>query len=214
MSVSDLDDILHLLPGHNCGRCGFKQCSEFASALLAGKSIESCPFMEQERFSSNRSRILEIVSTGAEEERIIGVIDGEAADFVLSPLPGEHSCREDLYPFNRNVELKAGDTIRYRPFGCPITHFARILRTSNGLMTVHIIGPRHMMGEPGFEPLEIGICMVAAFEGVITRGKMPHVGETVRFLPRHCMMGKVHSGIVVSLEGNTARIEGIDLKVW
>jgi len=170
--------------------------------------------MDQERFSSNRSRIKEIISAGIEEKRIIGVIDGETADFALSPLVGEHSCREDLYPFDRDVELTVGDTIRYRPFGCPITHFAKIIRTLNGLVTVHIIGPRHMMGEPGFEPLDIGICMVAAFEGIIERGKMPHVGETVKFLPNHCMMGKVHSGIVVSLEGNMVRIESIDLKVW
>jgi uncharacterized Fe-S cluster-containing protein len=209
-----LGDILHLLPGHNCGRCGYKQCSDFADALLTEKRIESCPFMDQERFSINRSRIEEMLSVGIGEERIIGVIDGEVADFALSSLAGESSCREDLFPFNRDIKLKMGDVIRYRPFGCPITHFAKIIRTSSGLMTVHIIGPLQLMGEPGFEPLDIGICMVAAFEGIIERGKMPHVGETVRFLPHHCMMGKVHSGIVVSLEGNMVRIESIDLKVW
>jgi uncharacterized Fe-S cluster-containing protein len=40
------------------------------------------------------------------------------------------------------------------------------------------------------------------------------VGETVRFLPEHCMMQKVHSGVVVHSEGMRLRIEGIDLKVW
>ena len=40
------------------------------------------------------------------------------------------------------------------------------------------------------------------------------VGETVRFLPEHCMMQKVHSGVVVHFEGARVRIEGIDLKVW
>ena len=42
----------------------------------------------------------------------------------------------------------------------------------------------------------------------------PEVGETVRFLPEHCMMQKVHSGVVVHSEGAMLRIEGIDLKVW
>ena len=62
-------------------------------------------------------------------------------------------------------------------------------------------------------PRDIGICMVAGFEGVVSRGRRPNVGETVRFLPEHCMMQKVHSGVVVHSEGNRLRIEGIDLKV-
>jgi uncharacterized Fe-S cluster-containing protein len=56
--------------------------------------------------------------------------------------------------------------------------------------------------------------MVAAFEGTISKGRRPEVGETVRFLPQHCMMQKVHSGVVVHSEGKRVRIEGIDLKVW
>ena len=72
--------------------------------------------------------------------------------------------------------------------------------------------PSHPNGLPA--PEDIGICMVAAFEGVVSRGKRPEVGETVRFLPEHCMMQKVHSGVVVHSEGNRVRIEGIDLKVW
>jgi hypothetical protein len=56
--------------------------------------------------------------------------------------------------------------------------------------------------------------MVLAFEGTVSRGRRPEVGETVRFLPEHCMMQKVHSGVVVHSEGNRVRIEGIDLKVW
>ena len=36
----------------------------------------------------------------------------------------------------------------------------------------------------------------------------------VRFLPEHCMMQKVHSGVVVHSEGTMVRIDGIDLKVW
>ncbi len=56
--------------------------------------------------------------------------------------------------------------------------------------------------------------MVLAFEGTVFRGRRPEVGETVRFLPEHCMMQKVHSGVVVHSEGERLRIEGIDLKVW
>jgi uncharacterized Fe-S cluster-containing protein len=59
-----------------------------------------------------------------------------------------------------------------------------------------------------------GMLTVTAFEGVVSRGKIPDVGKTVRFLPEHCMMQKVHSGVVVHSEGRKLRIEGIDLKVW
>ncbi len=40
------------------------------------------------------------------------------------------------------------------------------------------------------------------------------MGQTVKFLPAHCMMGKVHSGVIVSLEDQTTRIDCIDLKIW
>lgn len=129
-------------------------------------------------------------------------------------MKGERSCREDLYPFDHGVRLSKDDIIRYRPLGCPITHFARVLNVSNGILTVHIIGPQNLIGDAAFEPIDIGICMVAAFEGQLGKGKMPKVCQTVKFLPHHCMMGKVHSGIVVAIEGNKLRIEGIDLKVW
>jgi uncharacterized Fe-S cluster-containing protein len=109
--------------------------------------------------------------------------------------------------------LKEGDIFRYRPLGCPITHFARVLKSDRGIVTVHLVGPVHLLqGLPA--PEDIGICMVLAFEGTISRGKRPDVGETVRFLPEHCMMQKVHSGVVVHSEGDRVRIEGIDLKVW
>jgi uncharacterized Fe-S cluster-containing protein len=42
--------------------------------------------------------------------------------------PGEPSCREDLHPFNPEAHLKEGDIFRRRPLGCPITHFAKVLK--------------------------------------------------------------------------------------
>jgi hypothetical protein len=45
-------------------------------------------------------------------------------------------------------------------------------------------------------PEDIGVCMVAAFEGVVSRGRRPEVGETVRFLPEllHDAKGALRSG--------------------
>ena len=209
--------LLKLLPGFNCGVCGYARCEEFAHFLLKNKvELESCRFLLQEIFDENRNEIREILKEEnviPEEEKFVGVLDGYEADFILHPLPGERSCREVLYPFTHK-KLKAGDVVRYRPLACPITHFAKILSEDNGLITVHMIGPCHRLDpESDFEFMDIGICMVGGFEGMI-EGNIPNIGETVRFLPGHCMMQKVHSGVIVQLEGKRAIIEGIDLKVW
>jgi len=203
-----------LLPGYNCGECGLKSCREFAAALVDIDGIARCPVLQQEKFKSRSEQIAELLATAeTKDEEIIGVLDGLNADFALAPLAGEPSCREDLYPFDRTVAFKPGDVFRYRPLGCPITHFAKVLKYQHCIATVHLIGPVHLLsGSP--VPEDIGICMVAGFEGIVSRGRMPEVGETVRFLPEHCMMQKVHSGVVVHSEGKRLRIEGIDLKVW
>lgn len=209
--------VLKLLPGFNCGICGYARCDEFGHALLKkGTELGKCRFLFQEIFNENRKELENILT----EEKIIipetkpvGLLDGYEADFILEPLPSESSCREVLFPFTR-TELKKDDIIRYRPLGCPIIHFAKILDESNGLITVHMVGPCHRIDlEVEFDYLDIGVCMVGGFEGII-KGKLPDVGETIRFIPGHCMMQKVHSGVVVQLVGKRAIIEGIDLKVW
>jgi hypothetical protein len=205
--------IERLLPGYNCGECGLRSCREFAASLVNAEGISRCPVLRQEKFKDREDQIAGLLSVQEKGEEIVGVIDGLRADFALAPLPREPSCREDLYPFDRSVDLHQGDLMRYRPLGCPVTHFAKVLKVSHGIATVHIVGPVHLLdGSPS--PSDIGICMVAGFEGVVSRGKVPEVGETVRFLPEHCMMQKVHSGVVVQSEGKRLRIEGIDLKVW
>lgn len=205
--------IERLLPGYNCGECGFRSCREFATALVNGESISRCPVVQQEKFKGREGQIAGLLTVPDKDEVIFGVIDGLRADFELAPLPGEPSCREDLFPFDRSADLHQGDFMRYRPLGCPVTHFAKVLKVNHGIATVYIVGPVHLLdGSPS--PSDIGICMVAGFEGVVSRGRVPEVGETVRFLPEHCMMQKVHSGVIVHSEGKRLRIEGIDLKVW
>jgi uncharacterized Fe-S cluster-containing protein len=218
-----MKEIAELLPGHNCGECGLRSCREFAVALVDVDGLSRCPLLQQDRFKGRAVRIATLLATSNESNKavlkrdmetdIIGVLDGLRADFMLAPLPGEPSCREDLHSFDISFSPKSGDVFRYRPLGCPITHFAKVLKYQHGIATVHLIGPVHLLRDAP-PPEDIGICMVAAFEGVVSRGKMPDVGETVRFLPEHCMMQKVHSGVVVHSEGRRLRIEGIDLKVW
>jgi hypothetical protein len=208
------EKILKKLPGFNCGSCGYKNCAEFAHELIGNKvELRLCPVLAQERFNGVALEITEILSgVHTNNSRCYtGVIDGYEADIELEPLPGESSCREVLMPFIRE-ELVVGDTVEYRPLGCPIVHYAKIIATNGKLITVNITGPCKRLGySPDYK--EIGCCMVISFEGTYS-GKRISVGETVRFLPKHCMMQKVHSGVVVNIESNKVLIEGIDLKVW
>ena len=212
-----LSDLTALLPGYNCRDCGYKSCYDFAQALAQKKAeLLSCRFISEERFEDKCAEITAILGSDipiTKTEKIVGVLDAYVADFVLKPLPGECSCREVLFPFYRK-EYKAGDLIKYRPLGCPLPHFARILEEDKGLITVHMIGPCHRMEKTSdMEFEDVGVCMVGGFVGIV-EGDKPAVGQTVRFLPDGCMMQKIHSGVVVQIENDRAIIEGIDLKVW
>ena len=212
-------EIAGLLPGYNCGECGYPQCRDFAVALLdGGVELAGCPHLALEKFAANMPVIQQLIGgpgTELKDSRpIMGVIDGLEADFVFSPLPGEPSCREDLHPFDQGVGPEVGEYVRYRPLGCPVTHFARVLDVKRGIITVHLVGPIHKLGGNDVAFEDIGLCLVLAFDGIVSKGRVPDVGRTVKFLPEHCMMQKVHSGVVVHSEGSRVRIEGIDLKVW
>ena len=210
------DELYRWLPGFNCGACGYTDCQTFAQALKEGNvSPGNCPVLSQERFARNKNQ-LELYLAGRLNcpdciEDYIGLIDHARADFILHPLSGEPACRETLVSFAPE-KLSDGMVIKYRPLGCPITHFARIIAIENGLLDVWVIGPGKLLDRDE-SPCELGICMVLSFQGVI-EGPRPYVGQTVKFLPAHCMMGKVHSGVIVFLEGEKTRIDCIDLKIW
>ena len=205
--------ILDLLPGYNCGRCGQPSCRAFAAVLREGGSVDDCPLLRQERYEAERAELKSLVLEESAES-FPGLVGGDSGSFILAPLPGEPTCREDLYPFDRDAKVKIGDLITYRPLGCPIVHFAKILDINHSILTVHLTGPLNRLGAEGYEPIDLGICQVAAFEGTLLNDRIMEVGETVKFIPHQCMMQKVHAGVVVRSEGDQVRIEGIDLKVW
>ena len=209
-----MDKILSLLPGYNCGSCGFKQCRDFALYITDAASLTSCPFLEREMFRTNLEQLKGLVGQEKNDDEVTGIIDGLRADFSLGSLHEECSCREDIHPLDSSLEIETGDILRYRPLGCPITHFAKVIDSSPGIYTVHIVGPLHRLGKNDLTIKDAGLCMILAFEGIVMKGKVPSMCQTVKFLPEHCMMQKVHSGIVVSVEGRRLRIEAIDLKVW
>jgi hypothetical protein len=176
-------------PGYNCQQCGFATCDELAKS---NEPETKCIFNVDKKRPANE---------------LTGTIDGLKADFRLGPIWDEPSCREDILPL---VPVDASDIyIKYRPIGCPIAHFGKILKFENGILTIHLVGPRHPV-----KYKELGRCMVIGFEGIVTDGKVPNVCDTVVFIPEGCMMQKCHSGAVVHVEGKRLKIEGIDLKVW
>lgn len=208
--------IIKYLPGYNCGNCTYRNCDEFASALIKNETkLSCCTVLNQEKFRENKAKLILLLNSREEEsclsQKIKGVIDDYEADVILDPFDGENSCREVLLHFT-NEMLNIGDIIEYRPLGCPVVHYAKILEKENSLLTVHIIGPCQRINE-NLKYKSLGPCMVIAFEGKVA-GKDIAVGQTVRFLPHHCMMQKIHSGVIVNLEADKIRIECIDLKVW
>jgi uncharacterized Fe-S cluster-containing protein len=171
--------------------------------------------LSREEFSKSKIYINRILNhrlnVDDENKQIIGLIDNYEADIILEPLDSENACREVLLVMS-NIKIEINDIIRYRPLGCPIIHFARIIEKQNLLITVHVIGPCARL-DSDLQYIDVGVCMLIGFEGKF-KGRNIHIGDTVRFLPSHCMMQKVHSGVVVNIESNKVSIEGIDLKVW
>jgi len=180
------------LPGADCQQCGYKTCEDFRKA---GEPVSECYLLR----------------TGwrVKPDPKKGLIDGLGYDFKLDPLEGETSCREFLLSLIP-AKLKVGDCISYRPLGCPIPHFAKVVGLTDGMIEVLIIGP---VKARDLGPVKrLGICIVLGFMGLVN-GDLPKTGQTVTFLPSKCMMGKCHQGVIVSVEGKKARIELIDLKV-
>ena len=179
------------LPGYNCKQCGFDTCEGLSHSNL---SWGLCPFYKKEE----------------DKVSIMGVIDNLDADFTLGPINGESSCREFVLPLSR-VPIQQGDIVKYRPLGCPVTHFAKVFQANDKdlFIGIHLVGP---LGN--HDAKDIGICMVLYFEGLVTEGQVPDPCKTVRFIPKHCMMKKVHTAVCTHSEGKMVRLEGIDLKVW
>ncbi|WP_321345134.1 (Fe-S)-binding protein [uncultured Draconibacterium sp.] len=212
--MDNIKELEKLLPGYNCGACGCANCAQFALKLNEENvSPGECVVLNQYRFKENMKALKQLVQAKSPVEymELKGLIDALKADFALLPLHNESSCRETLASFS-SVPVNRGNVIRYRPLGCPIIHFAKVIEVHNNLMDVWIIGPGKLQGRDD-ETIDLGICLILSFQGTI-EGTPPKVGQTVKFLPSHCMMGKVHSGVVVHLEDKTVRIDGIDLKVW
>lgn len=88
-----IETVTGMLPGVNCGGCGYAGCADFAKAIVEGRTIPSqCPVST----SVNITRIAEYLGiTAVEKEKVIAVVrcGGSCAVTVRSPYNGVGDCR-------------------------------------------------------------------------------------------------------------------------
>jgi uncharacterized Fe-S cluster-containing protein len=82
-----------------------------------------------------------------------------------------------------------------------------VLKNKQGIVPVHLVGPVHLLkGLPA--PEYVGLCMMVAFEDVVSRGRRPEVGDTVRFLPELLYDAKGALGSGGALRGGDGEDRG------
>jgi Na+-translocating ferredoxin:NAD+ oxidoreductase RNF subunit RnfB len=90
---SRIETVAEMLPGVNCGGCGYAGCADFAKAIVEGRTIPSqCPV----NTPVNITRIAEYLGiTAVEKEKVTAVVrcGGSCAVTVRSPYNGVGDCR-------------------------------------------------------------------------------------------------------------------------
>jgi Na+-translocating ferredoxin:NAD+ oxidoreductase RNF subunit RnfB len=90
---SRIETVAEMLPGVNCGGCGYAGCADFAKAIIEGRTIPSqCPV----NTPVNITRIAEYLGiTAVEKEKVTAVVrcGGSCAVTVRSPYNGVGDCR-------------------------------------------------------------------------------------------------------------------------
>lgn len=88
-----IETVTDMLPGANCGGCGFAGCADFAKAIVEnGNSPTQCPVASAE----DATRIAEYLGIKAEEkEKVVAVVkcSGSIGVTVRSPYNGVGDCR-------------------------------------------------------------------------------------------------------------------------
>ncbi|ATX79177.1 putative Fe-S cluster-containing protein [Mariprofundus aestuarium] len=214
--VTDAKELSRLLPGKNCGMCGFKSCEDLAAhALSDPQIIKRCiHLIEHEIKLVQPIRRMEAPTWK-------DILDREY-DFILDQFDDEPGPREHILlgnPANmEKLKIKKGDMLFGRPamsVGCPVTHCGVVMEEPdyfNGALVWCITGP---MGarENG---REIGFYHILAYEGMVIQSQNKiEFGRRYNFLPRYCMLQARHSGLINMMikteQGYRVRLEGISL---
>ncbi|NLK08513.1 MAG: RnfABCDGE type electron transport complex subunit B [Firmicutes bacterium] len=134
-SDARVDDIEEILPGANCGACGYPGCRGFAEAVVAGAvPCDGCPVSSSEAaaligevmgvtIDSNSERLVAIVHCGGghkeakEKADYVGITDCRAAAIVSD---GSKGCEYGCLGLASCVKACPFDAMSMGPNGLPI----------------------------------------------------------------------------------------------
>ena len=214
--VHESKQLAQLLPGKNCGLCGFKNCEDLLHhALSDPDSIKRCVYL----FEHTNTPVLSMRDVA--EVNWKDMLDREY-DFVLDKFEDDPGPREHILlgnPVNlEKLKIKKGDIVFGRPVmgvGCPVTHCGVVMQEPdyfNGALVWCITG----MMDARERGIEIGYYHILAYEGLVKQSRIElQLGRRYDFLPRYCMLQARHSGLINTMtktkEAYRLRLEGISL---
>jgi uncharacterized Fe-S cluster-containing protein len=218
-----------VLPGLDCGLCGWKTCAEFAKILESRpEEIKRCIQLSPDKTGTPQTRRGPAVSACQTcPASAIGLQTawkdslGRDYDFILDTLPGDPGPRETILPHNplltKEMEIQKGDILIGRPLGmscgCPITHCGVVTDVDykTGVIVWCVTGP---LGPRRGAYKDVGYYSAEAYEGIVLKSKDElKIGMRYFFLPHRCMLQWRHSGLINFInrtkQGLSVRIEGL-----
>ena len=224
--METLKTTMDLLPKLDCGACGYKTCTDFATRVDKGEEeLKLCIHIADKIENNADSKECFICSKeGLGMGDKLGWKDNlkRDFDFILDCFPNEPGPKETILPYNptlvKELGVKKGDVMIGRPMGmscgCPITHCGVVssVDARNGVIEWNVTGPLRPRSE-GF--VDIGYYVSQAYEGIIKESKEEiKLGVRYWFLPRRCMLQWRHSGLVNAVtklkDGSyKVRVEGL-----
>jgi len=215
-----------VLPGLDCGLCGFKSCEEFAVVLTSQpEEIKKCVHAGRQKTVPDDAAATPVCATcdfkNLSQENTWKDSLGREYDFILDTFPNDPGPRETILPHNplltKEMEIKNGDILIGRPLGmscgCPITHCGIVMDVDQktGVMVWCVtgpLGPRHN----GYK--DIGYYSAEAYDGLVrSTQKELKIGMRYFFLPHRCMLQWRHSGLINFInktrQGTSVRVEGL-----
>lgn len=235
-SAGVLRNAVNVLPGLDCGLCGYRTCDEMAVHLAESPDlVKRCIPLASERVQARMPGTASPPGPAcgacpAAAAATVPVAHDEAAwrdslgrefDFFLEHFPEEPGPREIILPHNplltREMDITPGDILIGRPLGmscgCPITHCGVAMEADHrtGVIVWCVTGPLGAR-QRGYK--DLGYYIAEGYEGLVRRSRAElRIGVRYFFQPRMCMLQWRHSGLVNYLNRTPGalqvRVEGL-----